>query len=136
MNSTTLRQEGNGSTNAGRMIIKKTVSPTNDQQMANQAMYYQQKNSQQHSTGQKFGSKLSKNVNAAQQVYQPTNYSNASYNNASNLPISSRSNRNGMVQFANQNNRKNSKNNLEARKVPTPKNQMQNNQNPIWQFNS
>jgi len=35
MNSTTLRQEGNGSSNAARMIIKKTVSPTNDS-MGNQ----------------------------------------------------------------------------------------------------
>ena len=31
MNSTTLRQDSNGSTNAGRMIIKKTVSPSNEQ---------------------------------------------------------------------------------------------------------
>ena len=131
MNSTTLRQDSNGSTNAGRMIIKKTVSPSNEQQVAaNQAMYFQNKHSQQ-STGQKFGSKLSKNVNAAQQVYQPAmNYSNASYANSnmpSNLPISSRSNRNGMAQFANQNansRSKNSKNNLDARKVPTPKNNM------------
>ena len=93
-------------------------------------MYFQNKHSQQ-STGQKFGSKLSKNVNAAQQVYKPAmNYSNASYTNSnvpSNLPISSRSNRNGMAQFANQNansRSKNSKNNLDARKVPTPKNNM------------
>ena len=62
------------------------------------------------------GSKLSKNVNAAQQLYQP----GTQYNGP--LPISSRSNRNGMVQFANQNRNKNSKNQLEPRKVPTPKN--------------
>lgn len=35
MNSTTLRQEANGSSNAARMIIKKTVSPTNES-MTNQ----------------------------------------------------------------------------------------------------
>lgn len=39
INSTTLRQEANGSSNAARMIIKKTVSPSNDS-VTNQQLYY------------------------------------------------------------------------------------------------
>jgi len=64
------------------------------------------------------GSKLSKNINAAQQVYQPTGMTAS---NPANLPISSRSNRNGTMHFANSNSRqKNSRHNL-GQKVPTPK---------------